>query len=385
MWRLIRRTLIVVALVVSTLSLLVASTPQGRAAVRTVLFIPQVLPAIPVKPQQWVTRAPVHEEIEFPIAGGVGTADLYLPAGSGTHSAVLFFMGVVPPDRDEERIVRLSKGLARAGMIVMVPWLDSQTQNRIAGQDIDSLVRAFQHLRSLDRVAPDRVGVGGICTGASLVTVAAQDERIRDHVKFVNFFAGYYDAVDMVKAITTRSRFHGEDVGPWTPDSLTERVFTYQMVEGVPDPADRELLSRVFKYDEAATGEEIRALSSEGTAVYRLLKGVPIEEADELIAQLSAETHDFLRLISPSTNIDKLRARVLIMHDRADELVPSEESRRLTEGLGEDNDTYHTEFSLFRKEIQVHVDESQSIGPVEYAREAFKLFLHVYNVIREIS
>ena len=98
MWRLIRRTLIVVALIVSALALLVSSTPQGRAAVRTVLFIPQVLPAIPVKPQQWLTRAPVHQEIEFPLAEGVGKADLYLPAGSGTHSAVLFFMGVVPPD-----------------------------------------------------------------------------------------------------------------------------------------------------------------------------------------------------------------------------------------------------------------------------------------------
>ena len=27
---------------------------------------------------------------------------------------------------------------------------------------------------------------------------AAQDERIRDDVEFVNFFAGYYDAFDFV-------------------------------------------------------------------------------------------------------------------------------------------------------------------------------------------
>ena len=271
-------------------------------------------------------------------------------------------------------------------MIVMVPWLDSQTQNRIAGQDIDSLVRAFEYLRNLDRVSAERVGVGGICTGASLVTVAAQDERIRGPCQVRELLCrlvrrrrhgkGYYNEEPVLRR---RSRA----LDPGQP--YRERVYVPDGRGRARDPVDRELLSRVFKYDEAATGEEIRSLSPEGMAVYRLLKGVPIEEADDLIARLSAETHDFLRLISPSTNIDNLKARVLIMHDRADELVPSEESRRLAEGLGEDNDTYHTEFSLFQKEIQVHVDESQSIGPVEYAKEAFKLFLHVYNVIREIS
>ena len=74
---------------------------------------------------------------------------------------------------------------------------------------------AFQYLRAHDAVDPERVGVGGICTGASMVTVAAQDERIRDHVKFVNFFAGYYDAADFAKAIGSRSRFSDDYVVPW--------------------------------------------------------------------------------------------------------------------------------------------------------------------------
>lgn len=385
MWCLLRRTLVVLLLFIVVLVVLIAATPQGRVAVRTLLFLPQILPAIPFNPQQWVTRDPKRSEIEFPLAAGRGVADLYVPAGSGRHSAVLFFLGVVPPDRDERRIVALAEGLARAGMVVMIPWLDTQAENRIILQDIDSLVRAFQHLLTLEQVDPDRVGVGGICTGASMVTVAAQDDRISDNVRFINFFAGYYDAFDLVRAIGSRSRVLDGDTMPWNPDSLTMRLFTNHLIEGVTDPASRALLDRVIVRKEPASEDEIQSLSSEAMAVYRLERGASQEEIDGLIGQLSHRTVDFLRIISPSTNIDKLKARVLIMHDRGDRLVPSGESRRLAEALGEDSDTYHTEFSFFQREIQVHVDESKGIGPIGYTREAFKFFMHMYNVMKEVS
>ena len=72
------------------------------------------------------------------------------------------------------------------------------------------------------------------------------------------------------------------------------------------------------------------------------------------------------------------------MHDRADRLVPSEESRRLAQALDRD-DTYHTEFSFFQRQIQVHVGESGGVGPLDYAREAFKLYMHMYNIMRGVG
>ena len=383
--RIVRRALVALAVLFLVLVIVTAVTPQGRTAFQTLLFLPQVLPSFPIKPQEWVTGKPVKYEIEFQLAQGVGSADLYVPSGSGEHPAVLFFLGVVPPNRDESRIVGLAEGLARAGMVVMIPWLDSQDQNRIAPQDIDSLVRAFQHLQTLDSVDPDRVGMGGICTGASLTTIAAADERIRDDVRFINFFAGYYDALDMVRAIGSRSRFYGDVAAPWKPAKLTLRVFTNLMVERVNDADDRELLTRIFIDKTAWTEDELESLTIEGMAVYKLLNGVPRHEVDALIAQLSPETMESLAMISPSSHLDGLKARVLIMHDRADRLVPSEESRRFAEALGDDNDPYHTEFSFFQKEIQVHVDESEGVGLLGFVTEAFKFYLHMYNVLRELS
>ena len=381
----VRRAAMVLAGLLLLAVLLVIVTPQGRTAFRTLLFIPQVLPSFPVKPQEWVTGDPVRRQVEFPIAQGAAPADLYLPSGPGPHPAVLFFLGVAPPDRDESRVVALADGLARSGVVVMVPWLQSQLEHRISPEDVDSLVRGFQYLRGHESVDPDRVGVGGICTGASLVTIAAQDERIRDDVRFVNSFAGYYDAVDMVRAIGSRSRSYGEAVAPWTPDSLTLRVFTNQMIEGVTDPDERELLTRALVDKAEWSEDELESLSREGRAVYGILDGAPPNEVDSLIADLPQSTMELLAEISPSTRIGDLKARVLIMHDRGDRLVPSEESRRLADALGEDAGTYHTEFSFFQREIQVHVDESEGVGLLGFVGESFKLYMHMYNVLRELS
>ena len=384
-FRIVRRTLLVMTTLLVALVILTAATPQGRTAFRTLLFLPQILPEFPIKPQEWVIGDPERHTIEFPLAHGTASADLYVPPGQGKHPAVLFFLGVVPPDRDESRVVGLAEGLARAGIVVMIPWLDSQTQNRISPQDVDSLARAFQYLRAHESVDSDRVGMGGICTGASLATVAARDERIRDDVKLVNFFAGYYNAVDMVRAIGSRSRFYEGASAPWKPDGLTLRVFTNHMIEGVNDPNDRKLLARIFVEKAPWTEDEVGSLSMEGTAVYRLLEGVPEDEVDSLISQLPRSTMEFLTMISPSAHLDGLKARVLIMHDRADKLVPSEESRRFADALGDDAGTYHTEFSSFQREIQVHVDESEGVGLLGSVRDAFKLYMHMYNVLRGLS
>ncbi|MDA1348466.1 MAG: hypothetical protein O3A47_06315 [Chloroflexi bacterium] len=365
--------------------LLSVSTPQGRAGVKAVLFIPQVLADMPLKPLELLTRKPTREMIEFPLAEGMGSADLYLPHGSGRHSAVLFYLGVVPPDRDESRVVALGEALARSGVVVMIPWLQTQVQNKIVPEDIDGLVRGFQRLRELDRVDPDRVGMGGISTGASMATVAAQDERIRSQVRFVNFFAGYYDASDLVRAIGSRSRFYGDRVARWDPDELTVRLLTEHLIDGVADPDDKAALIRML-IDKAPNtdGGPVR-LTEEGFAVYRLIQGEAFEDVDELMEQLSPETKEFLDLISPATHIDRLEARMLMMHDRADRLVPSEESRRLAESLGNESDTYYTEFSLFQSAIQVHTDGGGDLGPLDYVSEAFKLFRHMYVVMREVS
>ncbi len=378
--RIAKRVLIVLAAVVALVILLIVVTPQGRVAFRTALFVPQVVPGIPIKPQAWFTGSPTRQEVHYPLSEGRGVADLYLPSGSGKHSAVLLFLGVNPAGRDDPRVVSLAEGLASAGMAVMLPWSESMTQKRIDAGEVDNLVRGFEYLIGLDSVDPGRAGMGGFCIGASLAMVAAQDPRIRDRVRFINFFAGYYDVRDLVRAIVTENRFLDGVSEPWSPDALSVEVVTTHLIEGVADAEERAFLKETFIEGRRPPPEELDALSTEAGAVYRLLDDPALDEVDALMDQLSPATHAFFRRISPSTRIDDLKARVLVMHDREDQLVPAEESRRLVEALGEGRGTYHTEFSFFQ-----HVDPTRQVNPLTFTREAFKLYLHMYNVLREVS
>lgn len=362
-------------------ALLTTVTPQGRTAVRTALFLPQILPGFPIKPQEWFGGDPSRREVSFPLASGKGVADLYTPSGEGKHSALLLFLGVNPAGRDDPRIVGLAEGLARAGSVVMIPWSDTMTQRRIDPQEIDNLVWAFQYLVGLEEVDANKAGMGGFCVGASLSVVAAQDPRIRDQVRFINFFGGYYDARDLVLAVVSSSRFSDGLQEPWKPDRLPVEVVRTHLIEGVQDDYERSLLHRVFVLRDATLDAAVvDAMSTESRAVFEMLSGTSLSRATELMEMLPVSTLASLETISPSTRIGDLKARILIMHDREDDLVPSEESRRLAAALGDSSRVYHTEFSLFQ-----HLDPTRPVSPPVYARELFKLFLHMYNVLRELS
>tara|TARA_B100000949_G_scaffold89616_1_gene80037 strand:- start:61 stop:1227 length:1167 start_codon:yes stop_codon:yes gene_type:complete len=365
-----------------TILLLTTSTLQGRAFVKSALFIPQVLPDIPVRPLEYVTKTPIREKITFTtLDADKASADLYLPKGENSHPAVVFFMGVVPPDRDESRIVALAEGLARTGMVVMIPWLETQHQNRIVEKDIESLVDAFIYLENHPRVKLGKIGMGGICTGASMSIVASQDLRINDRVSFVNSFAGYYDAADFIVATAAKTRFDEVSSTRWNPDSLTQNLITTHIVDGTFDK-DQVILNRIIKTGEW-TQQDSDDLSSSGRAVLTLISGPNVDAAREAITSLNSRTTQFLENISPSTNIGNLKAEVLLMHDSSDKLVPPEESRRFAKAIESNGRrVYHTEFSLFQRAVQVHMDDSKGLNTLDFLKQAGKLYIHMYNVMR---
>ena len=365
-----------------TILLLTTSTLQGRAFVKSALFIPQVLPDIPVRPLEYLTKTPIREKITFTtLDADKASADLYLPKGENSHPAVVFFMGVVPPDRDESRIVALAEGLARTGMVVMIPWLETQHQNRIVEKDIESLVDAFIYLENHPRVKLGKIGMGGICTGASMSIVASQDLRINDRVSFVNSFAGYYDAADFIVATAAKTRFDEVSSTRWNPDSLTQNLITTHIVDGTFDK-DQVILNRIIKTGEW-TQQDSDDLSSSGRAVLTLISGPNVDAAREAITSLNSRTSQFLENISPSTNIGNLKAEVLLMHDSSDKLVPPEESRRFAKAIESNGRrVYHTEFSLFQRAVQVHMDDSKGLNTLDFLKQAGKLYIHMYNVMR---
>ena len=97
-------------------------------------------------------------------------------------------------------------------------------------------------------------------------------------------------------------------------------------------------------------------LSPEAQAAYALLRSatasddderLSVEEAQAQIALLPSGLLQDLDRISPSAAVDGLQAKLLIAHDREDDAVPSEESRRLGDAVEGQIELHRTEFSFF--------------------------------------
>ena len=80
--------------------------------------------------------------------------------------------------------------------------------------------------------------------------------------------------------------------------------------------------------------------------------------------------------------MEMLKADVLLMHDFHDKLVPAEESRRFAEALIKNEiNVYHTEFSLFQNAVQVHKDDTDKTGRLNFVKQALKLYKHMYKIM----
>lgn len=90
-----------------------------RAHVRALGFAVKLLPMLPSKPIDWVTREPVLERFRYPTGRGEAEADLYRPPGQGPYPAVLICLGVVCFGVDHPQIPRLQAALARFGFVAV--------------------------------------------------------------------------------------------------------------------------------------------------------------------------------------------------------------------------------------------------------------------------
>ncbi len=363
---------------VVALSAWVGVSEQGNTAVRTALFVPEIVGRIPVKLQPYLVKEPLYQRSVFQAEDGrLIEMDLYTPAEDGIHPAVVLFFGVIPASRDDPRIVGLANGLARSGMVVLIPWSEVMlTERRMEPEAVEIVASAYLFLEDMEGVDKEQIGLAGFCVGASFAALAAQDERISDRVAYANLFGAYYDARDLMVSVASRSREYDGSIRPWQPRDDTQEVFTRHLIEALPDAEEQEALSRVFLGGESEPADLSDSLSEYGQVAYRLLKGVDRDEAEELMRQLPESFLDELDSISPSTRIDRLETHVLLMHDREDTAIPAVESKRMAESLAEGS-VYYTEFSIFQ-----HVDPTRPVPFPELIREMGKLYLHMYNVMR---
>lgn len=351
-----------------------------RAGLTTAFMLPDLFVDLPVSPLKLAGAKPLKEEVTFPVGDRQVTADLYRPDDDDRHGALLVVIGAAPRALNDERVVRLAKSAARAGLVVMIPELEHLLADEMVPEEIDEVVVAFQYLRDQPFVEPERTGIVGFSVGAGIGLVAASDPRIRDDVALFGSFGGYYDLYDVIAAATTETITNNGHQSRWHPDDRTLSVLRRSLIYYVDDARDHDILSRIFLEGDDSARQELDGLSPRSRAIFAILDNRDPARSAELFAALPPQDQATLRRLSPSASLDGLRTELIVMHDRHDRFIPYVESRRLVEAARPRTEVHYAEMDIFQ-----HVDPRVPLNPLTLLADLIELLFQVCRLMLRLA
>jgi pimeloyl-ACP methyl ester carboxylesterase len=256
---------------------------------------------------------------------GGATGHLYLPGRPSPP--ILLLPGAAPRGKEDPRVVRLARAVARAGRAVFVPDLEL-SRRRFVPEDLEQIARAVVALDAHPATAGP-VQILGISYGGSFGLLAAADPRVRGHLAQVSVFGAYWDLVGVVQAVSTGvSLVQGRRI-PWRADPRAEGILREVAVRLAPARSRQELRAVL------AGRSRPSSLRPGARALHALLVNDDPRRTGELASRLAPRARNLLRRFSPASVAGRIEVPVVAMHSVDDPAVPYGEAVRLAEGLPE--------------------------------------------------
>ena len=308
-----------------------------------------------------MTAPPLRQALTYTVAGRTHRADLYLPSpldtcapidGKGAErkpglsgncpaAALVAVPGVTAQGKDDPRLAAFVATLARAGFAVLVPEIEGFRELRIRPADVREIADAFAYVISRPELAPrGRAGMFAFSYSVGPALIAALEPDIREKVRFVAGVGGYHDLMRTMRFFTT-GWFEHE--GRWSyllPDDSGKMVLLYSSLAYLPEGDDHAVFDRMValrRRDPRADLAGLAArLSAEARTVYALAVNPDPARFPELFARLpEAMRTDLTRLNPARHDLKALKARLLLVHGRDDNLIPFPESPALAAAVPE--------------------------------------------------
>ncbi len=353
------------------------ATRPIRAAARTAIFFLKILPMLPSRPVDWVTKPPVMEKVRYPTLLGQVEGELYRPRARGPHPGVIVCLGVVPFGVDDPRLPHLEEALARAGFAALIYWSPVMRDLHLDPEDIENIALAYHWLLEQPYVDPGRSGLIGTCVGGSFALMAAASPLIHDRVAFVCAFAPYASMWTFAQDIASATRLRGEIREPWQVDQLTRKVYVRSLTSFL-EPSEAEQLRNAFT--DQGGHLDSGGLSEDGRALYPLLTALGADDAESALHRLPPAIQEYLTALSPLSYLRDIHAPLIVFGDDRDDLViPVSESRHLWSALSGRAGVQYTEFTMFQ-----HLDPTKGKLPLfQFVQQLGKFFLYVYPMFRQ--
>jgi pimeloyl-ACP methyl ester carboxylesterase len=228
-----------------------------------------------------------------PLASAVDSdTDRYRPAGLAAGAPLVLVHGLTPDGKDDPRLRRAARLLARAGFDVAVPTIPGLTRGRLRPDDARPVVAALASGSEPARLV-------SVSVGAAPAFLAAADPAVNERVRMLLALGAHASALELIRFHLTGEYAWNAVRGRVAHDPALTRALIEANAE-LADPALRQAL---------ATGEAARV--------------------DAAIAALPDSTRQLLAQLSPERTVAGIRAPIVLVHGRTDPAVPYSESLRL--------------------------------------------------------
>jgi acetyl esterase/lipase len=365
----------VLMLVVFGAFYLLLGTSTGRANLRATMLVADLLSPTQNSILQGITLEPILTSIQLPTSTHHVEARYYRPSGEGPYGALILVLGY-PSNIDDRAINQVAQNLARLGVAVLLPRLPHLKAGELDRRDVDALIDAFEWLENRSEISPNQIGFAGFCVGSSLALLAAEDLRINEQVALVNVFGGYYGLRSYIRSTAAWSAHYNGKEYPWQPSIDTETLLVRNIFRHLPDPQEVNLIRDLLLETEQPT----ISLSPAGMWAYRLLSASEPGEVDKILSQIPDEHDQFIDDLSPSTNIQQVKAKLYIMHDLSDPFVPNIEAYRLIDGAPDPSRVKAAEFVLFR-----HVRPDPKLNRLTIVGESLRLIRFLGPLLADLE
>lgn len=353
-------------------------SPFGRGIYKTFLLVSQTAPNFPVRPLEYFAKEPDVSEVSYSRDGVTTIADLYLPGDSRKHPAIILTLGTLV-NRKSDAVVDLSNALAKIGYVVLIPELPEFVNGLIWTDSVNSLIASYNYLDSNLNVINSKIGFVGFCAGASVAMVAAENTQIFNKVAFISAISPFYDGNSMVKATLLNQQILDGRVEVWRPAKLTQESLNQFFMNVVENQDDKKVLAQYLDSRQNMSEEDFNKLSADSQNIYNFIKNSQAESFESLREQLPKGIKEALSQVSPSNNISRLKAKVLILNDKKDTFVPRSEGFQFVNNLPREQ-LYFKEVDSFE-----HVSPATNLPRWAAIRQIWHLGSFLYKFIKETS
>ena len=236
--------------------------------------------------------------------------------GEPSSSPLLIVHGVNPTGKNSLDLVRISEALAQVGYQVFIPDFAEMKKLHLQPEEVDRIRSVFQFIGK-------ESGIACFSYGCGPALIAAANPDLRNHVRFVIAFGGYFDIREALEFVIT---------GPTTSVAYLKWFYLRENSDLASDETDRPPLRTIAEHHLYGTPLESNVADKLSPEAKSLLDVFTATTPAEFRARLNAAPQSLQRrldALSPAAYVGQMKAPLLLIHGMNDPVIPSEQSVEL--------------------------------------------------------